>query len=88
MSTPKKARKRGNSFRITFSYGTDTYAVIPLNPDPAEARKAFQLRKQTGDRQVYAVRLTNQGSQCNCKGFTYRQRCKHIRMLNTAKMLD
>lgn len=84
----KRPRKVVKLFRITFSHGSDSYTVIPLDTDPQVAKKAFRLRKQTGDRQVYDVRLTNHGPECDCKGFLYRKRCKHIHMLQAARMLD
>jgi hypothetical protein len=89
MNSPsKKPRHVLAFFRITFECGSDTYTVIPLSPDPGIAKKAFRLRKQTGDRQVYDVCLTAHGPECDCKGFLYRRRCKHIRMLTAAGMLD
>jgi hypothetical protein len=75
-------------FRITFSYGRDEYAVIPLSPHPGVARKAFRLRRQSGDRPAYDIRVTNHGPECDCPGFTYRHRCKHVAMLRAAHMLD
>jgi hypothetical protein len=89
MSSPrKKPRHVLPFFRITFECGRDTYTVVPLAPDPRVTRKAFRLKKRTGDRQVYDVRLTEHGPECDCKGFLYRHRCKHVRMLNAAGMLD
>jgi hypothetical protein len=88
MTSPKKTPPVVKLFRITFSYGSDTYAIIPLDPDPQVARKAFRLKKETGDRQVYDVRVSERGAECDCPGFLYRHRCKHTRMLQAARMLD
>jgi hypothetical protein len=88
MTSPKKTPPVVKFFRITFSYAGDTYAVIPLQPDPAVARKGFRLRKESGDRQVYDVRVSEGGPECDCKGFLFRHRCKHIGMLQAARMLD
>jgi hypothetical protein len=88
MSKGRRRRRVIQFFRLTLHLGDDIYAVIPLNPDPSVARKAFRLRKQTGDRNVYDIQLTERGPKCECRGFSYRRRCKHIRALSGARMLD
>jgi hypothetical protein len=88
MRLRKNTRPVVKLFRITFQTGDDEYLVIPLQPDPAVARKAFRLRKQTDDRQVYDVRMTPAGPECDCPGWLVRRRCKHVRMLRAAGMLD
>ncbi len=75
------------SFTITFHIGPDEYAVVPLHPDPAVARKAYRLRKRTGDEAVYDVALLDHGAQCECLGFLRWGHCKHIRTLQAAGML-
>ena len=88
MSTPHRQNRILQFFRLTLQLGNDTYAVVPLNPHPSVARKAFRLRKQTGNRNVYDIRLTPYGPECDCPGFIYRRRCKHVRALAAARMLD
>ncbi len=88
MRVPKQLRPTVKFFRITFTVGEDSYTVTPLAPDPRNGNAAFSLRKQNGDRQVYDVRLTDRGPRCECRGFRYRRRCKHIAMLRAARMLD
>jgi hypothetical protein len=88
MSRPRKQRRVVKFFRITFHYADDTYAVVPLRPAPSAARKAFRLRKQTGGRDAYDVRLTAAGPRCDCRGFLRWRRCKHVGMLRAARMLD
>lgn len=75
------------SFTITFYIGPDEYAVIPLHPDPAVARKAYRLRKRTGNEAVYDVALRDHGAECECLGFLRWGHCKHIRTLQAAGML-
>ncbi len=75
------------SFTITFHIGPDEYAVVPLHPDPAVARKAYRLRKRTGDEAVYDVALLDHGAQCECLGFLRWGHCKHIQTLQAAGML-
>ncbi len=87
MSTAKEPRSIIPLFRVEFHYGNDVYTVVPLAPD-LESLKAFRLRKQTGDQQVYMICLTHQGLRCNCKGFRYRSRCKHVTMFREAQMFD
>jgi hypothetical protein len=88
MATPRKKIGVVKYFRITLGYGGDTYTIIPLDPDPAVASKAFRLRKHTGDRRVHDVRLTGDGAECGCPGFTHSRRCEHCDMLRAARMLD
>jgi len=75
-------------FRITFSYGAETYTIFPLKRDPELVRKAFRLRKETGARQVFEVHVTERGPECNCMSFRHHGCCKHLRMLHDAGMLD
>jgi hypothetical protein len=88
MAEPKKRSKTVKFFRITFQHGVDEYVVVPLEPHPEAAKKAFRLRKLTGEGGTYDVRLTEAGADCSCPGFHFRKRCKHCRMLRAARMLD
>ena len=88
MATPRKKKGIVKFFRITIEYAGDEYAVIPLAPDADIARKAFRLRKRTGDHNVYDILVTADGVECDCPGFYYRKRCKHCEMLRAARMLD
>jgi hypothetical protein len=86
------SRKRGRTvkfFRVAFHLGTDHYSVIPLAPDPGSGCQAFQFHKRTGNRNTYVVRVTRRGPECDCRGFRrWRRPCKHIRMLQAARMLS
>jgi hypothetical protein len=82
----KKTRPAVQQFQTFFHYRTDRYLVSPLDPERGDGGKGFRLQKLTGDGEVYDVRLTDQGPRCNCKGFRYRGRCKHVAMLRLARM--
>jgi hypothetical protein len=84
----RKPRRTVQFFRLVIQLGKDEYTVSPLQPAPATMRKAFRLRKQTGDCNTYEVRVTATEVKCSCPGFHFRKRCKHIRMLRAAQMLD
>lgn len=88
MTFPRQQRPVVKFFRIVFTVGDDSYTVTPLAPDRRRGSTGFRLRKETGDRHVYDVRLTDHGPRCECRGFTYRRRCKHIAMLRAARMLN
>jgi hypothetical protein len=88
MHVPRRRPPVIKLFRITFTYGSDTYTVIPLDPDPAVASKAFRFHKHSDDQPVYDIRETDHGAECDCTGFTYRGHCRHIRMLLLARMID
>jgi hypothetical protein len=88
MTEPRKRSKTVKFFRITFQHGADEYIVVPLEPNPDIAKKAFRLRKLTGDGGIYDVRVTDDGAECDCPGFHFRKCCKHCRMLKDARMLD
>src|SRR5437660_1783093 len=91
MSTvPRKRRasKTPATFRITFTIGDDVYFVTPLPVHPEVASKAYRFWKQTGEQEVYDVRLADFGPECDCKGFLRWQKpCKHVRTLRAAGML-
>jgi hypothetical protein len=77
-----------NTFRITFNIRDTDYAVMPLEPDPAVASKAYRLTKQGGDGACYDVHLDEYGPHCECLGFLrWNKPCKHIRTLQVAGML-
>lgn len=88
MTIPRNQRSIVKFFRITFTVGEDSYTVMPLPPAPHRGQTAFRLRKQNGDQHVHDVRLTDHGPRCDCRGFQYRHRCKHIAMLRAARMLN
>ena len=73
-------------FRLVLSIGSDSYAVVPLATGPHQ--KAFRLRKLTGDRNSYEIRVRDNRARCTCRGFTRWGRCKHVRVLQAARMLD
>ena len=88
MITPRKPQRKAKPFQVIFRYGQDEYHIVALDIDASDARKAFQLCKQTGDKQTYEVQLAATGSRCNCQGFRFRMKCKHLFMLQKARMLD
>ena len=88
MARSRRPRRPAKPFRIIFRYGQDEYQVSAMGVDPADARKAFRLCKQTGDRHAYEVHVTATGPRCGCKGFRFRAKCKHLFMLRKARMLD
>jgi hypothetical protein len=88
MVTPRKKKSIVKFFRLTIQYGGDEYIVTPLAPDADIARKAFRLRKMTGNHNIYDILVTFDGVECDCPGFYYRKRCKHCEMLRAARMLD
>ncbi len=88
MPDPRRRRRILPFFRLTLQLGDDLYAVIPLDLDPVVARKAFRLRQQTANRSVYDVRLTEHGPECDCREFGRRGKCKHVRALKGARLLD
>jgi hypothetical protein len=82
------AQRPESTVRIIFRIGDMDYAVVPLRPDMAVARKAYRLRKQGGDHAVYDVSLRSYGPECECLGFLrWNRPCKHIRTLQVAGML-
>lgn len=88
MDNQNQPEQKEKPFQIIFRYGGDEYIVTPLEIDPRLARKAFQLDKQTGEKQVYEVLVTATAASCTCRGFQFRGKCKHVLMLTNAKMLD
>ena len=69
-------------FTVCFHYGTDAYSVVPLtsaHPDVAE--KAYRLVKHGEQGEIYDVRLTRHGAECDCRGFQRWGHCKHVNML-------
>lgn len=88
MSNARKPRRTIQFFRLVIQLGKDEYAVTPLQPATAVARKSFRLRKQTRDHTSYEVQVTTTEVKCICLDFRFRRRCKHIRMLRVARMLD
>jgi hypothetical protein len=89
VSHSRKGRRTVKFFRVAFHLGTDDYGVVPLAPEPGSACQAFQLHKRTGNRNTYVVRVSRRGPVCDCRGFRrWRRPCKHIRMLQAARMLD
>ena len=89
LTQSRKGRKTAHTFRITFTIGEDRYFVFPLRGiHPEVASKAYRFHKQTGEQEVYDVRLGEHGPECDCKGFTrWQTPCKHIRSLKAAGMI-
>ena len=86
LTTTKTRRARKTEprvFRCEFHFAGDRYLVKPLaGIHPEVAVKAYQLAKQTGDRDVYHIRLTPEGyAECDCKGHQRHGHCKHVSML-------
>jgi hypothetical protein len=81
--------RRPATFRIVFQIGASEYGVIPLQPHPDVAAKAYRLRKRGPEPVSYDVRQTDAGTFCECRGFLrWGTPCKHIRALVAAGMLD
>jgi hypothetical protein len=76
------------TFRITFHIRDTDYAVVPLDPDPAVASKAYRLHKLVPGGASYDVYLDKHGPHCECLGFLrWNKPCKHIRTLQAAGMI-
>jgi hypothetical protein len=62
----------------------DSYTISVLPCDPSIGKKAFRLRKLTGDQAVYNVRFTQHGPECGCMGWLRWGACKHCLTLEAA----
>jgi hypothetical protein len=83
-----KAGKKEVAVCLVLVIGPDTYLAEPLDPHPDVARKAWRLSKNSADLEVYDVRLTGRGPECDCKGFIRWQKpCKHCQALAALKFL-
>jgi hypothetical protein len=82
-----KAGKKEVAVLLLVVIAGQTYIAEPLDPHPDVARKAWRLFKSAGS-EVYDVRLTGRGPECDCKGFTRWQKpCKHCQALEALKLL-
>lgn len=88
MDEPRNRSKKLKFTRISIQNGTDEYLVMPLDTDTETTTRVFRLRKLSPNGSTYHVRHTEAGTECDCRGFHFRKRCKHIRMLREARMLD
>ena len=88
MSDSRKRHRVIRFFRLILILGDDTYSLVPTHPTAARGKKAFRLRKQTGDRNTYTVVQTDHGPTCQCRGFRRWGHCKHVRALQAARLLD
>jgi hypothetical protein len=88
-TTKTRQRRQPESFRCLLECGKDTYAVTPLRDvHPEVAKVAYRLRKRTGARDVYDVRLTTEGwAECDCRGHQAHGHCKHVKMLVSLGLL-
>jgi hypothetical protein len=80
-----------NVCRLTLWVNGTSYQVLPLQPSPDVAQKAYRLQKPGG--QAYDVAVTPHGRQCSCPDFIYRREwkdargCKHCRALAACGMI-
>src|SRR5437763_16167100 len=89
----KRRRPPRNTFRIRFLVEGIWYAVVPLRPDPAVARKAYRMAKlgPNGESTAeYDVSVSAEGHpSCECKGFLrWHKPCRHLRTLAAAGMIE
>jgi hypothetical protein len=85
----KQARPR--TFQIIFMIEGVRYAVVPLQPDPGVASRAYRFVKRDARGRVtanYDVHVNGFGPECECKGYLrWRKPCKHILTLVAAGMI-
>ena len=60
---------------IAFALKGVAYRVTPLDA----AEPAFRFEKLGGEPDVYDVRLTEFGWECDCRGFVAHGHCKHVK---------
>jgi hypothetical protein len=89
----KRRRPPRNTFRIRFLIEGSWYAVVPLRPDPAVARKAYRMAKLGAKGETtaeYDVSVSAEGHPaCECKGWLRWQKpCRHLRTLAAAGMIE
>ena len=94
-ATPVKRRRppRKGFFRIRFLIEGAWYSVVPLEPDPAVARKAYRMAKlgPKGERTAeYDVSISADGHpNCECRGWLrWNKPCRHLRTLAAAGMIE
>jgi hypothetical protein len=80
-------RKRLRFFQIQFLIEGATYQITLLPCDPSIGRKAFRVRKLTGDQAVYDVRFTDHGPECECLGHLRHGHCKHAETIQAAEQV-
>jgi hypothetical protein len=90
-AAPKKTQPRKQrTFRILFVIEGVTYTVVPLQPDPGVATKAYELHRRDPKGKVtasYAVHVNGHGPECECRGFLRWGYCKHLQTLAAAGMI-
>jgi len=84
-------RTQARTFRIVFWIEGVPYQVIPLQPDPQVASRAYRFIKRDAKGRVtvnYDVHVNGYGPECECKGYLrWKKPCKHIRTLAAAGMI-
>ncbi len=92
MAATDTAAPRRHTFRIRFLIEGVAYTVIPLQPDPTVATRAYRMLKLDARGKTvtnYDVRQSPEGTvERECKGFLRWKSCKHVRTLRAAHMLD
>jgi hypothetical protein len=93
---PSRARKPARTphgiARLTLFINGTACGVVPLQPDPDAASKAYRLRKSDGT--AYHVAQTVNGPSCDCPDFTFNRDgidpggCKHCRALAAVGLFD
>jgi hypothetical protein len=89
----KRRRPPCNTFKIRFLVEGTWYAVVPLQPDPAVARRAYRMTKLGPNKETtaeYDVAISAEGHpSCECKGFLrWHKPCRHLRTLAAAGMIE
>ncbi len=84
MSTVSRARKpaKPRTFACRIECDGIEYSLYPLDPHPALATVAYRFFKRSDDFAMHDVRRTPEGHvECDCPGFVYHGKCKHVAML-------
>ena len=89
--TAERPRTQAKTFRIVFWIEEVPYMVIPLQPDPEVASRAYRFLKRDTKGKVtanYDVHVNAHGAECECKGYLrWKRPCKHIKTLVAAGMI-
>ncbi len=76
--------------RLTVGKRSTLYRLIPLNPDPRVATRAWRvIRPGTGGKKWYDVGIDTNGYEtCTCPDAVYRsRRCKHLAAIRALGLL-
>ena len=66
--------------RITMEKSGDEYAVLPVGGDDGPCYRLIKLSPKKAGEGDYDVSLSRHG-RCDCKGFSVRGTCRHVRAL-------